>query len=185
MWLKKFQIKKKKKNFQIWWKTIYRSKKLNKPQNKHKEILARHIIAKMLTIRKKKTKRKSWKQQRKNDSTCTRGKTIWLVLTSHQRQWRPEGSGIMYLRCWNKREKTSIYEEFYSHKTMLQKWNWGNSLEVQWLGLQALTAEGPGSIPGQGTKIPQSHKPHDAAKKKKRNRYKDILRLTNTQSICW
>ena len=31
----------------------------------------------------------------------------------------------------------------------------GNSL-VQWLGLRALTAEGLGSIPGQGTK---SHKP--------------------------
>ena len=32
----------------------------------------------------------------------------------------------------------------------------GNSLTVQWLGLQALTAEGPGSIPGWGTKIPQA-----------------------------
>ena len=26
---------------------------------------------------------------------------------------------------------------------------------VQWLGLQALTSEGPGAIPGQGTEIPQ------------------------------
>ena len=32
----------------------------------------------------------------------------------------------------------------------------GNSLVVQWLGLHALTAEGPGSIPGRGTKIPQA-----------------------------
>ena len=32
----------------------------------------------------------------------------------------------------------------------------GNSLAVQWLGLHALTAEGPGSIPGWGTKIPQA-----------------------------
>ena len=32
----------------------------------------------------------------------------------------------------------------------------GNSLAVQWLGLLALTAEGPGSIPGPGTKIPQA-----------------------------
>ena len=31
----------------------------------------------------------------------------------------------------------------------------GNSLVVQWLGLLAFTAEGTGSIPGQGTKIPQ------------------------------
>ena len=32
----------------------------------------------------------------------------------------------------------------------------GNSLLVQWLGLNALTAEGLGSIPSQGTKIPQA-----------------------------
>ena len=31
-----------------------------------------------------------------------------------------------------------------------------NSLVVQWLGLHILTAEGPGSIPGQGTKILQA-----------------------------
>ena len=30
-----------------------------------------------------------------------------------------------------------------------------NFLVVQWLGLQAFTAEGPSSIPSQGTKIPQ------------------------------
>ena len=29
----------------------------------------------------------------------------------------------------------------------------GNSLVVQWFGLWAFTAEGPGSIPGRGTKI--------------------------------
>ena len=33
---------------------------------------------------------------------------------------------------------------------------WGNSLVVQWLGFCAFTAEGPGSIPGRGTKIPQA-----------------------------
>ena len=32
----------------------------------------------------------------------------------------------------------------------------GNSLVVQWLGFRAFTAEGLGSIPGQGTKIPQA-----------------------------
>ena len=32
----------------------------------------------------------------------------------------------------------------------------GNSLAVQWLGLCAFTAEGLGSIPGEGTKIPQA-----------------------------
>ena len=32
----------------------------------------------------------------------------------------------------------------------------GSSLGVQWLGLHAFTAEGLGSIPGQGTKILQA-----------------------------
>ena len=32
----------------------------------------------------------------------------------------------------------------------------GNSLAVQWLGLRAFTAEGTGSIPGRGVKIPQA-----------------------------
>ena len=31
----------------------------------------------------------------------------------------------------------------------------GNSLTVQWLGVHTLTAEGLGSIPGEGTRIPQ------------------------------
>ena len=39
-----------------------------------------------------------------------------------------------------------------------------NSLTVRWLGLHTLTAEGPGLIPGWGTKIPQAA--HGAAKKK-------------------
>ena len=33
---------------------------------------------------------------------------------------------------------------------------WRNSLAVQWSRLCIFTAEGPGSIPGQGTKIPQA-----------------------------
>ena len=32
--------------------------------------------------------------------------------------------------------------------------SFGNSLAVQWLGLHAFTAEGTGSTPCQGTKIP-------------------------------
>ena len=42
----------------------------------------------------------------------------------------------------------------------------GNSLVFQWLGLHAFTAEGPGSIPGQGTKIPQAV---SRGQKKKKN----------------
>ena len=44
----------------------------------------------------------------------------------------------------------------------------GNSLAVQWLGLGALTAEGPGSIPSRGTKIPRATRP----KKKRKNKRK-------------
>ena len=44
----------------------------------------------------------------------------------------------------------------------------GNFLAVQWLGLYAFTAEGPGSIPGWGTKIPQATRPKKRTKKKKR-----------------
>ena len=32
----------------------------------------------------------------------------------------------------------------------------GISLAVQWLGLNSFTAEGRGSIPGEGTEIPQT-----------------------------
>ena len=35
----------------------------------------------------------------------------------------------------------------------------GNSLAVQWLGLCTFIAKGTGSIPGQGTKIPQVVRP--------------------------
>ena len=47
----------------------------------------------------------------------------------------------------------------------------GNSLVVQWLGLHIFTASGLGSIPGQGTKIPQaaSH-----GQKKKTNKIPDF-----------
>ena len=42
----------------------------------------------------------------------------------------------------------------------------GTSLAVQWLEVFPFTAEGVGSIPGQGTKIPQAA--HAAKKKKKK-----------------
>ena len=32
----------------------------------------------------------------------------------------------------------------------------GNSLAAQWLGFHTFTAKGVGSVPGQGTKIPQA-----------------------------
>ena len=47
----------------------------------------------------------------------------------------------------------------------------GNSLAVQLLGLCAFPAEGPGSIRGWGTKIPQAAR--SGQKKKKRERERD------------
>ena len=38
----------------------------------------------------------------------------------------------------------------------LSELRYRNSLAVQWLGLGAFSAKGPGSIPGRGTKIPQA-----------------------------
>ena len=54
----------------------------------------------------------------------------------------------------------------------------GNSLAVQWLGLHALNVEGLGSIPGQGTKIPQAvwhgqKKKKTPTDKQKRNKTKN------------
>ena len=45
----------------------------------------------------------------------------------------------------------------------------GNSLAAQWLKLCALTAKGPGSIPGRGAKIPQATRCGQKKKKKKNN----------------
>ena len=42
-----------------------------------------------------------------------------------------------------------------------------NSLAVQWLGVHALTAEGPGSIPSRGTKISEAVWRRQKKKKKK------------------
>ena len=46
----------------------------------------------------------------------------------------------------------SMWKEAVSNE-FIKKLHPGTSLEVQWLRLQACNAGGPGSIPGQGTKI--------------------------------
>ena len=55
----------------------------------------------------------------------------------------------------------------------------GNSLAVQWLGLHALTAEGPGSIPGRGTKIPQAVWHGQKKQKNNNNKKKTQNKQTN------
>ena len=59
-----------------------------------------------------------------------------------------------------------LYITQLEHKKRTFKSALGNSLVVQWLGLCAFTAEGPGSVSGQGTKIPQATQ-HSQKKKKK------------------
>ena len=47
-----------------------------------------------------------------------------------------------------------------------------NSLAVQWLRLHVFAAEGPGSIPGWGTKIPQAH-----GEARKKSEWGSVLRI--------
>ena len=60
---------------------------------------------------------------------------------------------------------------------------------VQWLGLHAFTAEGPGSIPGEGTKIPQAAWLRQKNKQKTmRYHYTPIkmAKIQNTDNTrCW
>ena len=67
-----------------------------------------------------------------------------------------------------------LYSVFHQHSPR------GNSLAIRWLGLHALTAKGPGSIPGQGTKIPQACKLCGAAKKQTNKRPQNIHREPGT-----
>ena len=57
----------------------------------------------------------------------------------------------------------------------LRNYSLGNSLVVQWLGLCTFTAEGPGSIPGQGAKIPQAKKKKEKKRKRNHSLNSDLL----------
>ena len=57
----------------------------------------------------------------------------------------------------------------------------GNSLAVQWLGLCALTAEGLGSIPGWGTKIP--HAAQRDQKKRRKKKKTMLFKLLHNRPI--
>ena len=58
-------------------------------------------------------------------------------------------------------------------------------MAIQWLGLNAFTAEGPGSTPGQGTKILQAAW-HSQKKKKKIKRNSDAwVQPSEIQTWSW
>ena len=77
---------------------------------------------------------------------------------------------------------TLLYNKDNSPGLTLVNRNWklaqeltlGNSLVVQWLGVRALTAEGPVSMPGQGTKIPQAVW-HGQKETKQKNKKQTVL----------
>ena len=58
-------------------------------------------------------------------------------------------------RPLNQARKPSFFF-FFFFRIMHYSYFVGSSLAVQWLRPRALTAEGPSSIPGQETKIPQA-----------------------------
>ena len=70
-----------------------------------------------------------WKNQAASGGFVGKGKKIFFFLSTHLR-----------FSGWRQIDKRRI----------------GNSLVVQWLGLYTFTAEGVGSIPTLGTKIPQA-----------------------------
>ena len=61
----------------------------------------------------------------------------------------------------------------------------GSSLVVQWLGLSAPTARGPGSVLDWGTKIPQALWLSKKKKKKEKNNLIDNLEITFHLGILW
>ena len=61
----------------------------------------------------------------------------------------------------------------------------GSSLVVQWLGLSAPTARGPGSVLGWGTKIPQALWLSKKKKKTEKNNLIDNLEIMFHLGILW
>ena len=80
----------------------------------------------------------------------------------------------------------SVYESFQIsqnyfriiNQVMIKTGNY--SLVVQWLGLQALNVEGPGSAPGWGTRVPQATQ-HSQQNTNKTNRKKQVMNKTGKE----
>ena len=75
--------------------------------------------------------------------------------------------------------QNTYYLALYGKRLLIPALNQNirNSLVVQWLGLHVFTAKGMGSIPGQGTKIPQARQHGQNLKKKKVSTHTHTLDL--------
>ena len=87
------------------------------------------------------------------------------ICTSNEQLDTEIKSTVPFTITQKKKKKVKIHNTDERNKSRFNKCS-GNSLVVQCLGLGALTAEGPGSIPCRGTKIPQAVQ-HGQKKKKK------------------
>ena len=92
--------------------------------------------------------------------------------------WRGCGEKGTLLHCWW--ECKLVQPLWRTVWRFLKKLKIGNSLVIQWLGLHIVTAKGPGSIPGGGTKIPQAA--WHSQKKKKREREKETKNRARIRS---
>ena len=83
---------------------------------------------------------------------------------------------MKYLKlCWSFRLVTTAQPHRCSTKAVVE-----NPLAVQWLGLHASTAEGPGSIPGWGTEIPQVMQCNQSGKRQNKTSSRRQVRM----SLC-
>ena len=87
-----------------------------------------------------------------------------VLFFNYFKEWRSRN------RCHpgSKQRTTGVWMQS-TWKEMKKNRKWRNSLVVQSLGLCAFTAKGPGSIPGQGTKMSQARQCSQKKEKKKWN----------------
>ena len=85
-----------------------------------------------------------------------------VLLSAQPQELKRDGSENLHFLTICEMSSPGPKRWFVLHKLKI----WGNSLEVQWLGLSTSTAGGSGLIPGWGTKILQATQRIKKKKKK-------------------